>query len=203
MSDYQRIVVLSTQAGPSDVAGVRARLGSSAVVLAAPTGDAKRVVQGLGREAVPEVVLAPVSYPAVDRGHRLDEVVRRHAVIDRFRDVVVVADPATIVLLLRVLAPDQLADGGPVIEVGLPRGPRPVPMGIAAAAGVALAVLAGLLSGVVAIWVLPSLVVVAGLVLLLVPGRRHVGEALLIAVAVAALVTVLSIAGSSRFPGAW
>jgi hypothetical protein len=44
---------------------------------------------------------------------------------------------------------------------------------------------------------------VAGLVLLAVPGRRYVGHALLIAVAVAAVVAVLAIAGSARFPGAW
>jgi hypothetical protein len=152
---------------------------------------------------VPEVVLAPVRHPDVDRGHRLDAVVRRHAVADRFRDVVVVADPASVVLLLRVLAPDQLAAGGPVTEVGLPRGPRPVPLGAAAAGGVGLAVLAGALSGVLPIWVLPALTVVAGLALLPVPGRRHVGHSLLIAVAVAVLVALLSIAGSSRFPASW
>ena len=55
----------------------------------------------------------------------------------------------------------------------------------------------------VPIWVLPLLVVVAGLVLLAVPRRRHVGEALLISVAVAVAVSLLSIAGSSRFPGSW
>lgn len=203
MTDYQRIVVVSTQSAPADVERVRGRLRSSALVVTAPTGEAKRVVQALGRDAVPEVVLAPVSYPDVDRGHRLDEAVRRHAVADRFRDVVVVADPATIILLLRVLAPDQLAAGGPVTEVGLPRGAHPVPTGWAVAGGFALAVLAGVLSGVLAFWVLPALVAVAGLVLLVVPGRRHVGEALLISVAVSVLVTLLSIAGSARFPGAW
>ena len=62
--------------------------------------------------------LAPVRFPDVDRGHRLDEVVRRHAVEDRYRDLVVVADQATLTLLLRVLAPDQLPEGGPVTEVG-------------------------------------------------------------------------------------
>lgn len=203
MTDYQRIVVVSTQSGAADLDRVRARLGSSAVVLTAPTGEAKRVVEALGRDAVPEVVLAPASHPDVDRGHRLDEAVRRHAVADRFRDVVVVADPATIILLLRVLAPDQLSDGGPVTEVGLPRGARPVPTGQAVAGGIGLGVVAGVLSGVVPIWVLPALVAAAGLVLLAVPGRKHVGESLLIAVGVAVLVTILSIAGSTRFPGSW
>ncbi|GAA5108549.1 hypothetical protein GCM10023339_07710 [Alloalcanivorax gelatiniphagus] len=203
MTDYQRILVVGTQADGTDVAAVRRRLGARALVLTAPTAEAKRVVQGLGREAVPDVVLAPVRFPDVDRGHRLDEVVRRHAVADRFRDVVVVADPATVVLLLRVLAPDQLPEDGPVTEVGLPRGPHPVPLGLAAAGGVGLAVLVGVLSFVIPWWVVPTLAVVAGLALLLVPGRRHVGHALLIAVAVAAVVAVLSIAGSSRFPGSW
>ena len=203
MTDYQRILVVSSQADDPDVAAVRRRLGADAVVLTAPTGEAKRVVVGLGRDATPEVLLAPVRFPDVDRGHRLDEVVRRHALVDRFRDVVVVADPATITLLLRVLAPDQLPTGGPVIEVGLPRGSRPVPLGRAVSGGVGLAVVAFLLSAVVPFWVLPTLALVAGLALLLVPARRHLGHSLLIAVGVGVLVAALSIAGSSRFPGAW
>lgn len=203
MSDYQRIFVVSTHADAEDVARVRADIGSSAVVITAPTADGKRVVQGLGHTAHPEVVLAPVRFPDVDRGHRLDEVVRRHAVADRFRDVVVVADPATITLLLRVLAPDQLPASGPVTEVGLPRGPHPVPLGRAAAGGVGLALLASLLSAVVPVWVLPALAAVVGLVLLVPPGRRWVGQSVLIAVAVALGASLLAIAGSARFPGAW
>ena len=203
MSDYQRILVVSTQADATEVAKVRAGIGSSAVVITAPTADGKRIVQGLGHTAHPEVVLAPVRFPDVDRGHRLDEVVRRHAVADRFRDVVVVADPSTITLLLRVLAPDQLPTSGPVTEVGLPRGPRPVPLGRAAAAGVVLALLASLLSAVVPVWALPALAAVVGLVLLALPGRRWLGLSVLIAVAVALGVSLLAIAGSARFPGAW
>ena len=203
MSDYQRILVVSTQADATEVARVRAGIGSSAVVITAPTADGKRIVQGLGHTAHPEVVLAPVRFPDVDRGHRLDEVVRRHAVGDRFRDVVVVADPATITLLLRVLAPDQLPTSGPVTEVGLPRGPRPVPLGRAAAAGVGLALLVSLPSAVVPVWALPALAAAGGLVLLALPGRRWLGLSVLIAVAVALGVSLLAIAGSARFPGAW
>ncbi len=203
MSDYQRILVVSTQADATEVARVRAGIGSSAVVITAPTADGKRIVQGLGHTAHPEVVLAPVRFPDVDRGHRLDEVVRRHAVGDRFRDVVVVADPSTITLLLRVLAPDQLPAAGPVTEVGLPRGPRPVPLGRAAAAGVGLALLVSLLSAVVPVWALPALAAAGGLVLLALPGRRWLGLSVLIAVAVALGVSLLAIAGSARFPGAW
>ena len=203
VGDYQRIFVVSTQAGAAEVARVRSEIGSSAVVLTAPTVDGKRVVQELGHTAHPEVVLAPVRFPDVDRGHRLDEVVRRHAVADRYRDLVVVADPASITLLLRVLAPDQLPASGPVTEVGLPRGPRPVPLGRAAAAGVVLALLAGLMSAVVPVWVLPALAALTGLVLLTVSGRRWLGQSVLIAVAVCLGVSLLAIAGSARFPGAW
>lgn len=203
VSDFQRIFVVSAQAGAADVERLRGRLGASVRVLTAPTAEAKRVVEALRIEPVPEVVLAPVRFPDGDRGHRLDGLVRRHAVEDRYRDLVVVADPATLTLLLRVLAPDQLPEAGPVTEVGLPRGPRPVPLNRAAVGGVVLGFVAGVLSGVVPFWVLPALVVLAGLVLLLVPGRRHVGQALLIATGVAAVVMLFSVAGSSRFPGSW
>ena len=203
MTDYQRIFVVGTQAGADEVARLRSSLGANAVVLTAPTAEAKLVVTGLGVEPVPDVLLAPVRFPAVDRGHRLDELVRRHAVEDRFRDVVVVTDPATVTLLLRALAPDQLPMGGAVTEVGLPRGARPVPLVQAALGGGLLAFVAVLAANVIPIWVLPLVVVVAGLALLVVPRRRHLGEALLIAVAVAVAVALLSIAGSSRFPGSW
>jgi len=203
VTDFQRIFVVSTQAGAPEVARVRKALGHGATVLTAPTGEAKQVVQGLGREPVADVLLAPVKHPDVDRGHRLDAVVRRHAVADRFRDVVVVADPATVTLLLRVLAPDQLPGAGPVTEVGLPRGSRPVSLGRAVAGGVALAVVTGLLAPVIAFWVLPALVVVVAAVLLLLPQWRHVGQSLLIATGVAAVFSLLAIAGSSRFPGSW
>ena len=55
MSDYQRIVVVSTQADPRDVARVRADIGSSAVVITAPTADGKRV----------EIYFDPASFEAV------------------------------------------------------------------------------------------------------------------------------------------
>lgn len=200
MTDYQRILVATTEAGGADVAAVRRRLGANALVLTAPTAEAKRVVEKLGYDAVPEVVLAPVRHPDVDRGHRLDEVVRRHAVADRFRDVVVVADPATVVLLLRVLAPEQLSTGGPVTEVGLPREPRRVPVRAALAGGVALALIVLALSPVLPIWQVPALGLVPGLALILLPRLRHLGYALLIALAVAAVMSLMVIAGSNRFP---
>lgn len=200
MTDYQRIFVATTQADGTDVAAVRRRLSAKAIVLAAPTAEAKRVVARLGCDVVPELVLAPVPHPGVDRGHRIDEVVRRHAVADRFRDVVVVADPATVVLLLRVLAPEQLPTGGPVTEVGLPREARPVPVRAALAGGVALALLVLALSPVLPIWQVPALGLVPGLALLLLPRLRHVGYALLIALGVALVMSLMVIAGSNRFP---
>ena len=203
MTDYQRIHVVTTRAGTAEVERLRASLGSSATVITAPTPEAKRVVVGLGRDAHPDVLLAPVRFPDVDRGHRLDGLVRRHAVEDRFRDVVVVADPATVTLLLRVLAPDQLPSAGPVIEVGLPRGARPVPLGRAAIGGAVLAIVSLTLAALFTVWLLPALVALAGLVLLLVPGRRYLGQALLIAVGTSLVVGLLIIAGSARFPGAW
>lgn len=203
MRDYQRIHVVTTRAGAAEVERLRTGLGASAVVVTAPTPEAKRVVLGLKRDAHPDVLLAPVRFPDVDRGHRLDGLVRRHAVEDRFRDVVVVADPATVTLLLRVLAPDQLPSAGPVIEVGLPRGPRPVPLGRAAIGGAALAFVALALSALVPVWLLPGLVTLVGLALVVVPGRRYLGQALLLAVATSLVVGLLVIAGSARFPGAW
>jgi hypothetical protein len=203
VTEYQRILVVSTQADAAEVQRVRARLGSSAVVLTAPTAEGKRVVQGLRHDAHPELELAPVRFPDVDRGHRLDEVVRRHAVADRYRDVVVVADPATITLLLRVLAPDQLPASGPVTEVGLPRGPRPVALASAAIGGAGIAVGALALSSVVPLWVLPVLGALVGLVLLAVPGQSHLGRTVLVAAGASVVVGLLVIAGSDRFPGAW
>ena len=203
MTDFQRIFVVGTQIGDADVAALRKRLGKVVTVLVAPTGDATRVVQVLGHEATPDVMLAPERFPGVDRGHRLDELVRRHALADRQRDVVVVADPATVTLLLRVMAPGQLPERGPVTVVSLPRAATPVSLVHVAAGGVLLAALTGLLAAVLPFWLLPGLVVLVGLALLLVPRHRRSGQTLLLATGAAAVVAMLAIAGSARFPGAW
>jgi hypothetical protein len=68
---------------------------------------------------------------------------------------------------------------------------------------VGLAVATGLLGAVVPVWVLRAAALVLGAGLLVVPRRRHLGEALLIAVGVAVIVALLALAGSTRFPGAW
>lgn len=203
VTDYQRIFVVGAHAGADEVARLRSSLGRSVVVLTAPAAEAKGVVTGLGIEPVADALLAPVRFPDVDRGHRLDQLVRTHAVEDRFRDVVVVADAATVTLLLRALAPDQLPMAGAVTQVGLRRGARPVPLIQAVLGGGVLAFVAAIGSGVVPILVLPLLVLVAGLGLLPVPRLRHLGEALLISVAVAVGFSLVLMAGSSRFPASW
>ena len=201
MPGLQRILVVSTSATPADVDRLRGLLGRDPVVLSAPTGEAKRVVTALDAEPQPEVLLGPVRFPDADRGERLDRLVRSHALADRFRDVVVVVDPATATLLLRVLAPDQLPAGGAVTVVGLPRGDRPASVRRALVGGVALGVVSGLAEPLYL--ALPGAVALAGLVLVLVGSWRHVGRELLLAAAVAVAVVLASFVGSTRFPGAW
>ena len=203
MPGRQPIFVVSTTADEAELQRVRGDLGRDPVVLAAPTAEAKRVVSTLGIEPHVEVLLAPASFPPADRGHRLDELVRRHALRDRFRDVVVVTDPATATLLLRVLAPDQLASGGAVTVVGLPRGDRPVAVRRAVSGGVVLGVLAGVAEQRSAVLALPVAVAAVGLGMLLVPPWRHLGRELLLAAGIAVAVLLVVVAGSARFPGGW
>ncbi|WP_107766119.1 hypothetical protein [Nocardioides terrigena] len=203
MPGRQPIFVVSTSADEAELQRVRDDLGRDPVVLTAPTAEAKRVVSALGIEPRVEVLLAPASFPPADRGHRLDDLVRRDALRDRFRDVVVVTDPATATLLLRVLAPDQLATGGAVTVVGLPRGDRPVAVRRAVAGGVVLGVVTGVAEQQAAVLALPVAVAVVGLGVLLVPPWRHLGRELLLAAGIAVAVLLVVVAGSARFPGGW
>ena len=191
----QRIFVVSTTAGEPELLRIRDDLGRDPVVLSAPTAEAKRVVGVL--EVVPQVelLLAPVSFPHADRGHRLDALVRRVAVQDRFRDVVVVTDSATSTLLLRALAPDQLPTGGAVTAVGLVRGDRPVAVRRAVVSGAVLGVAAGVAEPLAPILALPGAVALVGLALLLVPPSRHLGRELLLAAAIAVAVVLAIVAG--------
>lgn len=203
MTGRQRIVVVSTTASEADVLGVRDDLGRRPVVLTAPTAEAKRVVRTLEVQPQVEVLLTPLSPPPADRGHRLDSLVRRYALHDRFRDVVVVTDSATSTLLLRTLAPDQVPTSGAVTVVGLPRGDRSMAARRAVVFGLVLAVAAGVAEPLASILTLPGAVAVVGLALLLVPPWRHLGRELLLAAAVAVAVVLAVVAGSARFPGAW
>ena len=178
-------------------------LGRDPLVLTAPTSEAKRVIRPLEVEPRVELLLAPVSFPDSNRGHQLDELVRHHALNDRFRDVVVVADPTTSTLLLRVLAPDQLASGGPITLVGLPRGDRPVAVRRALATGLVLGAASGLVGSLVPVLALPGVVALLGLSLLPAQRWRHLGRELLLSGAVAVATVFLLVAGSARFPGAW
>lgn len=203
MPDPQRIFVISDTADRARLLRLREDLGRRALVLAAPTADSTRAVRVLGLEPWVAPLLAPVTSPGADRGHQVDELVRRHALQDRFRDVVVVTDPATATLLLRALAPDQLAPMGPVTVVGLPRGARPVAARRAVAVGVALGLAAGVTQLPAAILVLPGLVAGVGLALLLLPRWRHLGKELLLTAALTQAVALAVLASSARFPGAW
>lgn len=203
MPGRQRIFVVSTTADEAELLRLRDDLGREPLILAAPTGEARRVVGTLGVEPHVEVLLAPVSFPQADRGHRVDALVRRHALQDRFRDVVVVTDLATSTLLLRVLAPDQLSTKGAVTVVGLKRGDRPLAGKRAVIAGVVLGVAAGVAQPVVPIWVLPIAVASLGLILLPAVPLRHFSREMLLAAAIAITVAVAAVSSSARFPGAW
>ncbi len=200
MADYQRIHVVSTSATDDELWRVRAGLGRGPVVLTAPAEEAARVVRALGAPPQVEVLLAPVPFPQVDRGHRVDALVRGHALHDRFRDVVVVTDPATATLLLRVLAPDQLPEAGAVTVVGLARGERPVAVSRAIISGLVLGGACGLARSPVFLLALPAVMTVVGLVLLVPSTWRHLGRELLLAAVVTFGVAIAVVAGSARFP---
>lgn len=202
MAGHQRILVVTDRARESDLARRRGDLGRDPLVLAAPTAEAAQVVAALGVEPSVETLLAPTPRPPADRGHRLDALVRAHAWDDRFRDVVVVTDQASATLLLRVLAPDQLAAGGPVTVVGLPRGSRPADVRRGLVGGALLGVVTGLIGQQ---WSLVLVVLAAalGVVLVLARPSRHVGQELLLGSAVAVAVGLLVVASSGRNPAGW
>lgn len=201
--DYQRIHVVSTAATEPELRRLGAAMGRQPVVLAAPTADAARVVRSLGVEPRVETLLAAQRHPVVDRGDRVDALVREHALSDRFRDVVVVTDPATATLLLRVLAPDQLDTPGAVTVVGLVRAGRPSDVRRAVVLGVVLGVAIGLAQRLGVILVLPAVAAVTGGALMTAPAWRHVGRELVLAAGIAIVVGLAVIAGSSRFPAGW
>lgn len=203
VSGRQRILVVSTAADEADLLGIRRHLGRDPVVLTAPTAEAKRVVCTLDAEPQVEVLLAPVKFPPVDRGDHLDSLVRRHALRDRFRDVVVVTDLATSTLLLRALAPDQLSTRGAVTVVGLPRADRPAAVRRAVATGVVLGIAAGIAEPLAPIVTLPGAVALVALVLMLVSPWRHLGRERLLAATISMAVVLMAVAGSARFPGGW
>ena len=203
MPGLQRILVVSTTAADDDLRRLRTDLGRDPVVVAAPTPEAERVTRALGVEAERDGLLGPVSSPRPSRGEQLNLLVRRHALEDRFRDVVVVTDVATATLLLRNLAPDQLATGGAVTLVGLPRGDRQLSGRRAVVLGILLSLVASVAESRVPIWALPAAVALVGVTVLLVPVVRHVGRELLVVAGIAMAVSLVLAASSARFPGGW
>ena len=203
MPGRQRIFVVSTVAAEAELERIREDLERDAVVLTAPTPEAARVVRLLDVEPKPETLLTPTSYPRADRGHQLDALVRRYALDDRFRDVVVVSDTATSTLLLRALAPGQLPTGGAVTVVGLPRGDRPIAVRRAVVSGVVLGLAASVVQPLVPLPALPAAVALVGLALLIVGSSRHLGRELLLVAAISVVAVIVVVAGSARFPGAW
>lgn len=201
----QRIHVVTTEADADDLLRLTASLRSP-VILTAPTAEAKRVVTTIAADAWAElraeVLLAPTRFPPADRSHQLDSLVRAHALRDRFRDVVVVTDPASSTLLLRALAPDQLASRGAITVVGLPRGDRPVAVGRAVVVGLVLGLVAGVVESVVPLLVLPVALALVGVGLMLSP-RPDLGRESLLAAGIALIAALAVISGSARFPGAW
>lgn len=200
MAGLQKIFVVSTAATASELRRLRRNVARHPLLVVAPTPQAKAVVTALGGTPRPEMLLAPVQFPPSDRGYQLDTLVRNHALQDRQTDVVAVMDPGSATLLLRVMAPDQLASGGAVIEVGLPRVDRPVNLRRGAIVGVVLGVLAVLGELVAPILALPAVVTAAGLVLLVIPRWRHIALELLLAAVLSVAVLLLLIASSQRFP---
>ena len=203
MPGIQRIFVVSATAPAAELARLRKDLRRDPLVLTAPTAEAQLVVGPLGVTPRVELVLAPVRFPTFDRGHRLDDLVRQHAVRDRFRDVVVVCDTATSTLLLRVMAADQLSTAGGVTVVGLAREDRPMHARRALVVGVVLGLAALVGEQVVPILALPLASAAIGLALECVPAKRHLGRELQFAAAVATAVAFVVVAGSTRFPGSW
>lgn len=203
MPGRQRIFVVSTAVGETELLRIRGDLGRDPVVLTAPTVEAERVARALEAEPQVELLLTAVSAPPTDRGHRLDSLVRRYALHDRFRDVVVVTDSSTSTLLVESLAPDQISSMGAVTVVGLPRSDRPTAGRRAVASGLVAGVAAGVAQPLAPILAIPSALVMVGLTLLLAPSWRHLGRELLLAAAIALAVVLAVVSGSARFPGGW
>lgn len=199
----QRVVLIATT---TPAAQVRPRLGRRPLVLCAPTPEAKRIVAGLavrapGLEATPEVLLTPVTTSGPQRGHDLEALVRRHALADRYRDVVVVADPGTTALVARGLTGHR-GPTAPMTVVGLPRGGRPfaTPWWAVCAAGFLLAVVAGLLVPRLHLLAVPALVAAVGVGLVPSGRTRPLGLAVLAAAGVALVLVLLGVSSARRFP---
>jgi hypothetical protein len=176
-----------------------------AVVLSAPEAEARARAETLGLPVLvcPELAAEPGGVPD-GHPHRLDALIRGHAVADRWRDLVVVADPATLHAAAAGLcgptAAPPPADAEGVVVVGLPRGSPPVPWAAVAVGAVVVAGLVGLTQDRLHPLVLPGLAAGVGLTLVLPERTRRAGRSLLAVAALAAVLVLVVVAGASRFP---
>lgn len=186
----QRIVLV-----PTGAAGDAVPVPRRALVLVAPDPGA---IAWARRTGLPTEPLTAVPGPA------LENQVRSRAVADRWRDLVVVADAATVRALAASLCnlpgSSALAGADDVVTVGLPRGERAVrPLHVVVGSGL-LALLTLLLIDRVYPLLLPGAVAAAGLALLPWRGSRHLARTLLAAAGIAAILVFVLVAGSTRFP---
>ncbi len=197
----QRIVLVATDA--ADPTFRRPRRG---VVLAAPDPAAQALAATMELPTITSPVLADAGPGGADaeRVRRLEALVRGHAVSDRFRDVVVVADAATVgavaIGLGALPGVSPLPGGSGVVTVGLPRRARPVRVGPVLVGAGLVGLVALLTVGRLHPLVVPGIVAGIGLVLLPWAGSRHVGRTLLAQAGLAAVVVFVVVAGSGRFP---
>jgi hypothetical protein len=198
----QRVLLVPTTGGDTGSAAPRRGL-----VLTAPDAEARARAEQIGLPVLvcPELAASPDDVSEVRRRYRLDALIRGHAVADRWRDLVVVADAETLAAAAAGLCGDLSAvpaaqgDGG-VITVGLPRGSRPVSWAPVVAGAVAVALLVGLtLERLYPAW-LPAIVAGAGLLVLPWARTRRVGWTLLSVAGLSAVLVFVAVAGATRFP---
>jgi hypothetical protein len=174
------------------------------MVLAAPDPAAQALAATTGLPTVTSQELADAGPGSADeeRVRRLETLVRGHAVSDRFRDLVVVADAETVRAVATGLGalPGASTSPGEVVVVGLPRGARPVRTGPVLVGAGLLGLVTLLTLGRLYPLLIPGVAAGVGVLLLPWPGSRHLGRTLLAQAGLAAVVVFVVVAGSGRFP---
>ncbi len=197
----QRIFVVPTQTpGPG-----LARVPRGALVLVAPGEAAEALAAGWGAEPEVQVELGPSSAGHDERRYELDALVRRHALGDRWRDVVVVADHDTVDLVVTGLCDLPGAEPGTrsrdgVTVVGLPRSTRSVPLWSVVIGGIVLAAVVAIGADRIYPLLIPAATAVIGVVLLPAPRTRHHGYAALVIAGTGLVGGLLLLSSTARFP---
>ena len=195
----QRIVLV-----PTDTAHPALDRPRRGLVLAAPDPAAQALAATTGLPTVTSQELADAGPGSADeeRVRRLEALVRGHAVSDRFRDLVVVADAETVRAVATGLGalPGASTWPGEVVVVGLPRGARPVRLGPVLVGAGLLGLVTLLTLGRFYPLLVPGVAAGVGVLLLPWPGSRHLGRTLLAQAGLAAVVVFVVVAGSGRFP---